>query len=119
MQVRDDMTAKEIHGLTRQITFAIYHEFGIILTIGIYAANDKGEFGKIKEELGNIIKEYQEVLQMHGFYVDETTNYIFFDLIIDFKADSPERIKQKIIEQIKEKYPKYEYDVILDVDVTD
>ena len=113
------MTAKEIHRLTRKITIAIIQEFGIILTIGIYAANDKGEFGKIKGELGNIIKEYKDILQMHGFYVDETTNQIFFDLIIDFKANNSENIKDEVIKQIKEKYPKYNYNVILDVDVTD
>lgn len=119
IQVSDTMTAKEIHRLTREITVNIFQEFGIVLTIGIYAANDKGEFGKIKNELGNIIKKYEEILQMHGFYVDEATNHIFFDLIIDFQAESPEKIKDEVIAQIKEKYPDYDFDVILDVDVTD
>lgn len=119
IQVRDDMTAKEIHKLTREITMTIFQEFGIILTIGIYAANDKGEFGEIKEQLGSIIRNYKEILQMHGFYVDEDTQNIFFDLIIDFKADNPKEIEQNIINQIKEKYPKYNYNVILDLDVSD
>lgn len=119
IQVRDDMTAKEIHKLTREITMGIFQEFGIILTIGIYAANDKGEFGEIKEQLGSIISNYKEILQMHGFYVDEDTQNIFFDLIIDFKADNPKEIEQNIIKQIKEKYPKYNYNVILDLDVSD
>ena len=119
IQVRDDMTAKEIHKLARTITVAIMQEFGIILTIGIYAANDKGEYGEIKEELGKIINSYKDIIQMHGFYVDEDTQNIFFDLIIDFKADSPEKIKQSVIDEIKVKYPKYNYNVILDVDVTD
>ena len=119
IQVRDNMTAKEIHKLARTITIAIMHEFGIILTIGIYAANDKGEFGEIKEQLGNIIKEYKEIIQMHGFYVDEEIQNIFFDLIIDFKADDPKQIQQGVIDKIKQKYPKYNYNVILDLDITD
>ena len=100
IQVRDDMTAKEIHRLTREITITIMQEYGIILTIGIYAANDKGEFGKIKAELGKIIQEHKEILQMHGFYVDEVTNHIFFDLIIDFKSDNPENIKRNMIDKV-------------------
>ena len=119
IQVRDDMTAKEIHKLARTITMAIMQEFGIILTIGIYAANDKGEFGEIKEELVNIIKEHKDIIQMHGFYVDEDTQNIYFDLIIDFKADKPENIQKSIIDKLKEKYPKYDYNVILDLDVSD
>ena len=119
VQVRDDMTAKEIHKLARTITVAIMQEFGIILTIGIYAANDKGEYGEIKEQLGKIIKEYNEIIQMHGFYVDEDTKNIFFDLIIDFKTDNPKEIQQNVVNKIKQKYPKYNYNVILDLDVTD
>ena len=119
IQVRDDMTAKEIHKLARKITIAIYQEFGIILTIGIYAANDKGEHGEIKKTLSNIVKGNTEIIQMHGFYVDEDTKDIFFDLIIDFKAKNPEEIQKRVVEKIKEKYPDYNYNVILDLDVSD
>ena len=118
IQVRNDMTAEEIHILTRKIEYAIYAEFSIILTLGIYAANDKGEYGEIKKELNSIIKNYKEILQVHGFYVDKENN-IFFDLIIDFKADNTEKIKNEIIERLKEKYPNYNCNVIIDLDITD
>lgn len=55
IQVRNDMNAGEIHILTREIAYKVYDKFGIALTIGIYAANDKGEFGQIKEELEKIL----------------------------------------------------------------
>ena len=119
IQVRNDMTAEEIHILTREIEYEIYDEFGIILTIGIYAANDQGEYGEIKKELANIIKEYKEVLQVHGFYVDKSKSNVFFDLIIDFDAKDREKIKNEIISKLKEKYPEYNYNIILDLDVTD
>ena len=120
IQVRNDMTAEEIHILTREITYSIFDEFGIILTtVGIYAANDKGEFGEIKKELGKIIKDYKKVLQVHGFYVDKEKSNVFFDLIIDYEAESQEKIKDEIIERLKEKYPQYNYNIILDSDITD
>ena len=56
---------------------------------------------------------------MHGFYVDDDTKNVFFDLIIDFKTTNPNEIKQEVIQKIKEKYPKYDYNVILDLDVSD
>ena len=118
IQVRNDMTAEEIHILTREIEYLIYKEFGITLTIGIYAANDKGEYGEIKKDLAMILKEYKEVLQLHGFYVDKEDN-VYFDLIIDFEAEDKEKIKNEIIEKIKEKHSKYNYNVILDSDITD
>ena len=119
IQVRDDMNAGEIHILTREIAYKVYADFGIAATIGIYAANNKGEFGKIKEELKEIVKDYKEVLQIHGFYVDKAKANVFFDLIIDFEAVDKKRIESEIINKLKEKFPEYNYNIILDPDITD
>ena len=119
IQVNDDMTAKEIHKLTRQILYAIYEEFGIILTVGIYASNTDNEDAKeIKESLDEIIAKYPEILQMHGFYIDEDINLITFDLIVDFDANRSD-VKDKVLEEIRNKYPKYQFDAILDADYSD
>lgn len=119
IQVRDDMTAKEIHSLTREISYMIYKEFGIIMSIGIYAANNTGEFLEIQKELQKIINNYKEIIQMHGFYGDEEKQIVSFDLIFDFNVENSEEIKNKIIEALKEKYPNYEYNIVLDMDISD
>lgn len=119
IQVPDNMKAQEIHALTRSISYDIMKEFDIFLTIGIYAANEEGKFGKIKEELIKILKQYPEVIQFHGFYVNEKEKIIYFDLILDFKAEEPEKTKKNIIKQMKEKFSEYKYYVILDTDISD
>jgi len=119
IQVNDDMTAKEIHRLTREIQIWVYSAFGIILTIWIYATNNDWEFGKIQKELNQIIKNYENIIQMHGFYVDDSTNNISFDLIFDYKEENPEKIVKKIKKEIKSKFPDYEYSVIIDNDVSE
>ena len=119
IQVRDDMTAEEIHRLTKQMTIDIYKEFGIIMTIGIYAANDNEEFADIKKEITRIISEYQEVKQIHGFYVDKINKSVYFDLIIDFEARSHEEIRDEIISKLKEKFKEYSFIIILDADISD
>ena len=120
IQVDDNMTAKEIHKLTRKIQMQIYEELGTVLTIGIYASNSSDEFYVgIKNELTKIIQKYKEIIQMHGFYVDEESKTISFDLIIDFKAESKEKIRDEVVKEIKEKYPEYNYYVILDTDISD
>lgn len=120
IQVDDNMTAKEIHKLTRKIQMQIYEELGTVVTIGIYASNSSDEFYVgIKNELTKIIQKYKEIIQMHGFYVDEESKTISFDLIIDFKAESKEKTRDEVIKEIKEKYPEYNYFVILDTDISD
>ena len=56
---------------------------------------------------------------MHGFYVDEESKTVSFDLIIDFKAENKENIKEEVVKEIKEKYNEYNYFVILDTDISD
>lgn len=119
IQVRNDMTAEEIHILTREIEYRIFAEFGIALTIGIYAANDKGEFGEIKKALENILKDYKSVLQFHGFYVDKEKSNVYFDLILDFNEENKEQIRDEIALKLKERYKKYNYNIILDSDISD
>ena len=119
VELRDDLTAQEIHKLTRTILYTIYEEFGIILTVGIYASNtDSEESKKIKRDLEEIIEKYPEVLQLHGFYVDNDIDLITFDLVIDFDAERYE-IKEKILDEIRNKYPKYQFDATLDADYSD
>ena len=119
IQVNDNMNAQEIHRLTRKIQIWIYNEFGIITTIWIYATNNEWEFGKIQKELNQIIKNHENIIQMHGFYVDDSTNNVTFDLIFDYKEEHPEKIVRKIKKEIKEKFPNYEYSVIIDNDVSE
>ncbi len=119
IELDDDTTAKEIHALTRKISEEIFKEFGIILTLGIYASNDSGKAKVIKEKLEEIIKDYTDVLQLHGFYLDDEKKQVSFDIIIDFKCENSDNVKNEIIDKIKNLYPEYEYEVVLDTDISD
>ena len=54
-----------------------------------------------------------------SFYVDKETNNVYFDIIIDFDAKDQEKIKEEIISNLKEKYPEYNFIIILDADISD
>ena len=119
IQIPDDMTAQDIHVLTRKITVDIFNKFGIIMTIGIYAANDSKEYKEMKQEIGRIIKEYEHIKQIHGFFVDEKEKAVYFDLIIGFECKNREEVKNEIEKKLKEKYSEYNFYVIIDDDITD
>ncbi len=119
VQVDDDMNAKEIHRLTRRITIDIYRKQGIILTLGIYASNDSKEHKEIKDYVYELIKEYKNIIQIHGFYVDEEYKLISFDLIFNFDETEPEKTVSEISNKLKEKYSDYNFNVILDTDFSD
>ena len=119
IEVPDEMTAREIHKLTRTIAVDVYAAFGVILTVGIYAANDSDQrSGFLHENVERIVKQYPEILQLHGFYVDHEQKRVMFDLIVDFAADA-DAILQKVLAEVTPLQPDYRFDVILDSDFSD
>lgn len=120
VELPDNMNAREIHSLTRSITEEIYVNYGIILTIGIYASNTaNGMFSEMKEKLSDLIASYPEILQMHGFYVDTDRMLVSFDLVIDFKSEQKTEICDDITDKMKQIYSEYDFTVVLDSDLSD
>ena len=119
IQVDDNMTAKEIHKLTREIQVKAFKEHNVILTVGIYANNDSDDVTNVKKDLLAVIRKYPQVIQMHGFFLDSEKHIVTFDIIIDFKSENhPETIEQ-IKRDIKELHPEFDYYVIEDLDISD
>ena len=120
IEVDDNLTAKEIHPLTRKIATQVYMEFGIIMTIGIYASNSSDkEIIEIRDAIRKEVLSHPTIKQMHGFYVDQETKTISFDVIVDFKdKDAPKLIKE-IHDKIAEQFPDYHFFIVEDKDFTD
>ena len=118
IEVPDDMSAREIHALTRQISEGLAEKFGVLMTVGIYADNTTGSFAPLRADLNAIAREDPQILQVHGFYVDEKTSTVYFDMIVEFAADG-EAIRDKVVGALKEKHPTYTYNVVIDTDYED
>lgn len=119
VEVPDDMTAREIHRLTREISLKVYRELSIILTVGVYASNSGGEeLSQLRGTLEETLSQYPQVLQMHGFYVDSEQKLITFDLVVDFDADGRQTAAD-VCAAMKARYPEYTFAAILDTDYSD
>ncbi len=120
IEVSDSMTAKEIDTLSRELSYEIYDKYGVILTIGIYATNTDSEKGmEIKAFTEKLIKKYPQVLQLHGFYIDEKTKNISFDLIIDFSETEKTKLAREIKASLEKEYPDFEFDIRIDRDFSE
>ena len=121
IEVPDTMTVSEIDKISRDITKRVSKKFGVILhTIGIYSVNTKDKnVIKIRKDIEKIVFSHKEVLQMHGFYLDEKDKSLSFDIIIDFKAEDRAKTYQEIYDAVNAKYPEYSLAITLDVDASD
>ena len=119
VELDDDMTAREIHRLTRRIATDVYQRLGVVLTVGVYAANDSGEGeAEMKAQLQEIAAGHPEVLQLHGFYLDREQSRVMFDLIVDFSADA-DAVCAAVREECARRWPEYQFDIVQDSDFSD
>ena len=115
--VSDKLSAKEIQKIERDITILMYTKYNTIMTIGIYAENFSDEFSKeYYSKVLDIIKKYDTVLQIHGFYVDKDLMLINYDLVISFDDLNPEETINKIKEETEKIDPIYKIIINYDQD---
>ena len=117
IELDDDLTVRDLDTLTRRIVAQIYQEFGVILTVGVYAANTSDETAQqIREAAKQLVAAYPNILQMHGFYLDHEQKAVSFDLIFDFKEKAPKTALEEIRQKLSEQFPDYRFHINLDRD---
>ena len=120
IEVDDNMTAAEIDALSRVIQAQVYAENAVILgALGIYAVNTgNDEISRLRSDIRHMVMSHEGALQMHGFFLDEKTSALSFDVIIDFAVDR-QAVYNDIVKEVREKYPQYTISVALDTDFSD
>ena len=87
------------------------------MTVGVYAENLDTELSrKVHSDILDIIKNYEYVLQIHWFYLDENKKIINYDLVISFDDDNPEDTIEKIRLENEKLYPDYKIYINFDQD---
>ncbi len=120
IEIQDTLSAVEIDDITRKIQQVVYQKHHVILTgIGIYVINTKDEdVIKARRAVQQIVKDYKEILQVHGFYINKETKLMQFDIVFEF-VDTRDQVYQEVYEKIKALYPDYEIRMNIDVNISD
>ena len=121
IEVDDEMKAYEIDALGRRIQSKIYKDHGVILEgISVYSVNRTDEETKaLYDSVYDIVMRDENVLQIHGFYLDKETKTVRFDLIISFDVKDRRTLFDSVIEKVKEAHPEYTFCPIMDSDISD
>lgn len=120
VEIDGDMSAVEIHKLTKKIQKRIVEDFHIFLTVGIYAADRKNdEKVSIREEINALCKSYDGVVNTHGYFIDLDDKIISFDTGIDFTISNRSAFADRVKKEVENKYPGYEVHVNLDTYYSD
>lgn len=120
IEVDSTLTADRIDVITRSIQRQVYEKHGVIMTaVGIYSKNTgDSKAAKLRDEISKIVMSFDGVLQIHGFFLDEGSGNISFDVVIDFLLER-EEIYSELVKKISDSYPDYHFTINLDNDMSD
>ena len=118
VEIPAEMTAEEIDRMARRVTGRVLEEHGILLTaVGIYAVRSDEKAASMREKVTKMALAHEGVLQTHGFYLDDQTGTVTFDMIIDYDIRDRQRLYQEILEELKAAWPGYTFHVTIDIDI--
>ena len=121
IEVPDTMTVGELDNIEREVSKNVFQKHHIILTgISVYSMNvaDK-EAARVETGVRKILEEYPDVMQMHGFFLDDTERTMKFDIIISYDAQDRNQLYKEIVKKVQAAYPEYTPQVQLDFDISD
>ena len=92
-------------------------KYNMFMTVGIYADNVDGKLSnEIRSKIQEFMKSNANILQMHGFFVDEVQKFCNFDLVFSFNEQEPEKRIEEIRNILEEAYPDMTFYIQLDRD---
>ncbi len=121
IEVPDTWSADKIDKISRKIANEVYVKHGVAMSaIGIYSVNThENSAAQIRKRVSKIVMEHKEILQMHGFFVDDETKQMRFDIIVSFDSLSMKEMFNHVVQDVRDAFPDYDVQVQFDVDISD
>ena len=118
IEVNDTISADQLDELLREVSVDVYKKHDVILTaIGVYSTNTKDPAAvEARERVRGIVMSNENVLQMHGFYINREKKTLRFDFVISFDEKDRKAVYAKIRKQVQEEFPDYELQIAMDTD---
>ena len=121
IEIPDTWTADKIDVVTRKITREVLEKNDVVMAaIGVYSVNTKHDSAaEIHDKVEKVVLEHKDIMQMHGFFVDEAEKNMRFDVIVSFDAPNMKGIYEHVVNDVKQLYPDYDVQVQFDFDISD
>ena len=121
IEVPDTLSADELDKLIRKVTVEVYQKHDVILTaVGVYSINTRDpEAASARERVRQLVTEDLNVLQMHGFYLDQAEKTLRFDIVVSFDAADRRQVYREVCEKVQQAFPDYTLQVAMDTDFSE
>lgn len=121
IEVPDTWTADKIDTVTRKISQEVFDKHNVAMTaVGVYSVNTKhNRSAEIRSQVSKIVHEHKDILQMHGFFVDEAAKIMRFDIVVSFDSPDMKYMYDHVVDDVRKAFPDYDIQVQFDFDISD
>lgn len=118
IEIPADMSAEQVHKLTKKIQLTVLEQYHIFLTVGIYAIDEA--HNPQRKLINALALDHPGTLGTHGIYIDDDSRYASFDVLTDFTVADREELRKEIIAEVSANVlPDYTIDVSFDTNYSD
>ena len=115
VSVDERMTARELHLLTRNMSAAFFQDFGIIMTIGIYAVyTGDSPMARLQNEVMQYAAKLPNVAQVHAFYYYTDRNLITIDIVPDDSVKDSDAFADTMNRDLHNHFPDHQFNIVVD-----
>ena len=121
IEVPDTLSADELDKLIRKVTVTVLEKHHVLLTaVGVYSYNTKDPVAAAaREKIAQIAAKNPDVLQTHGFYLDQAEKTLRFDFVVSFDAKDRKQVYRDVYENVQKAYPDYKLQIAMDTDFSE
>ncbi|MBP5646255.1 MAG: cation transporter [Bacteroidaceae bacterium] len=115
INVYDNMSAYDIHGLTRRISSLMFERHGIIMTVGVYAiATGDNRRADLQTQVIKALASHKEIVQIHGFYYSEKDNILSVDVVPDITVHDDMALISRLTDELQYLVPDTPVNIVVD-----
>ncbi len=121
IEVPENLKMAELDRLEREIAEAVLEKCNVFLTgISVYSKNtNDSEKLAMLNRIRRVVMDHDNIIQMHGFYVNFDKKELRFDIVVGFGAENREELYDHVVKDVQEMYPDYNLKVGFDADLSD
>ena len=105
VEIDHKKTVGEIYQFLHELQLRIMHEYHVTMVFGVYAVDYDGEYMKeLRKTIAGFIRKQEHVKSFHAVYIDQRSDTIYCDFIVDYELKNWEELKKEFEQYMAEKY---------------
>ena len=105
VEIDHKKTVGEIYQFLHELQLRIMHEYHVTMVFGVYAVDYDGEYMKeLRKTIAGFIRKQEQVKSFHAVYIDQRSDKIYCDFIVDYELKDWEELKKEFEQYMAEKY---------------